>query len=79
MAFQLPVFYNQQLPDITSGMITVQKHRNINLTMLSHRSYRAFDNPEPNLLDSMLIVYELLSKIKETLYDNKKSPVKGLK
>ena len=29
--FRFPVFYNQQLPDITSGMTTVQKHRNIKL------------------------------------------------
>ncbi len=37
-----------------------------------------YHSPEPNLLDSMLIVYELLSKIKKSLYGNKKSPVKGL-
>ena len=40
-----------------SGIITVQKkHRKTNLTMLSHRADKDFDNPEPNLLDSHLII-----------------------
>ena len=47
MVFRLPVFYNQQPPDILSGVITVQKHRNTNLTMLSHRNKWATTAPNP--------------------------------
>ena len=47
VVFRLPVFYNQQPPDILSGVITVQKHRNTNLTMLSHRNKWATTAPNP--------------------------------
>ena len=50
LAFQLPVFYNQQPPDTTSGMTTVQKHRNIRLRCFRTECAKAFDSPEPNLL-----------------------------
>ena len=38
LVFGLPLFYNQQLPDMVSGMIAVQKHQQHQITMLSHRT-----------------------------------------
>ena len=38
------------------------KHRNIFLTMHLHRTFWVFDNPEPNLLDSKIIIPEKNTK-----------------
>jgi len=51
VAFGLPLFYDNKLPTIKSGITTAQKHRNINFTMLSHRTYWAFET-QPVFLTS---------------------------
>jgi len=41
-----------------------KKHRNINLTMLSHRFDWTYHSPEPNLLDSFAIIDYVFEKVK---------------
>jgi len=63
VVFRLPVLYNQRPPDQSVRDNSGAKTPKHTLTMLSHRMIWAFDNPEPNLLDSQ-ILYHKISKEK---------------
>lgn len=64
VAFGLPLFYNQRLPDHKPGMITVQKHRNIFLTMLSHRTDMGLSQPRTQSLGFTDIIAQRVRKCK---------------
>ena len=79
VAFGLPLFYNQRLPDHKSGMITVQKHRNIFLTMLSHRTDMGLSQPRTQSLGFTDIIAQRVRKCKNfIIFQNQTFELAGI-